>query len=70
MCTTPAPPATFLCETRRYVVRLLLTIVRLFELGEQHVADWLKRTPIVEPMDPFTHSILDRIDMPPWARDA
>ena len=47
-----------------------MTIVRLFELGEQHVADWLKRTPIVEPMDPFTHSILDRIDMPPWARDA
>ena len=43
-----------------------MTIVRLFELG----ADWLKRTPIVEPIDPFTHSILDRIDMPPWARDA
>jgi hypothetical protein len=55
------------CESRRDGVRLVTTIVSLFDLRRRDVADRLEQAPIVEPIDPLQGGELDRLDVAPRA---
>src|SRR5438270_13337080 len=45
--------------------RIQASIVRRFEFRGRQVADRLQQPTIVEPVDPFEHRILDRLEVAP-----
>jgi len=48
-------------ESRRQSYLLQLGIVSLFSFSGRHIADWLEKAAMVEPVDPFEDSELDSL---------
>jgi hypothetical protein len=57
-------------ESRRQSYLLRLGIVSLFSFSWRHIADWLKRAAMVEPVDPFEDSELNSLQRAPGSSPA
>ena len=57
-------------ESRRQSYLLQLGIVSLFSFSWRHIADWLEKAAMVEPVDPFEDSELDSLQRAPGSSPA